>query len=82
MHAFSFECGTAKFQIKLQEQAGCTFTLVQEGEDIHVSMGVQPGRQLPFLDVRLLLGRDGRVVVPGCIEAAQGELQACRQPRA
>ncbi len=46
---------------------GClTLTLIQKSEDVHVSMSMQSRRQLALAGLCLLLGRDGRVVVPGC----------------
>lgn len=51
----------------MEGQKWLTLTLIQQRQHVHVSMGMQARRQLPLLAVRPLLGRDGRVVVPGCM---------------
>ena len=55
----------------LDWKGSTTFALIQEGEDVHVSMRMQSRRQLAFLYVCLLLRRDWRVVVPGCTARMQ-----------
>ena len=54
--------------MQMEEGKGSqTFSLVQQRDDVHVGMCVQPRRQLACFGCRQLFFGDGRIVVPSCV---------------